>query len=183
MKNFEQGILKDALKISMGNKSPMFYGLLFSDGAWHHVTDSYRALSWRPKVPLAAGVYRLDQVGCPPAEGIKAPDFARVNPRLAGKHGIELPTPPIAGVSIKGAYIGLPMAAEDNMLLVAPGAFGDYSLHIILDGAYLPPEWLRRGTWERHADHPRTGRVTVALKIEGIEVQYCVMPWTKWGEK
>lgn len=182
MKNFEQIILKDALKISLSleNKYKLHvYGKLYSNGTWHHATDSYRALSWRPKMPLAAGVYRLDQVGCPPAEGIKAPDFARVNPRLAGKHGIELPTPPIAGISIKGACIGLPMDAKDNMLLVAPSAFGDYPKHIILDGAYLPPEWIRAGAWERHAEHPRTSPVTVAIEIEDIEIQYCVMPMTK----
>ena len=106
-------------------------------------------------------------------------DFARVNPRLEGKHGIELPTPPIAGISIKGAYIGLPVEAENSMLLIAPGAFGDYPGHIILDGAYLPPEWIRAGLWERHAEHPRTYPVTVALEIEGIEIQYCVMPVIK----
>lgn len=179
MKSIEQTILKDALKIALGNKKPQFYGLLFSDGIWHHVTDSCRALSWRPKTPLAAGAYRLNQVGCPPAEEIKAPDFARVNPRLAGKHGIELPTPPIEGISIKGACIGLPMDAKDNMLLIAPDAFGDYPNHIVLDAAYLPPEWLRGGEWERHAEHPRTYPVTVALEVEGIEAQYCVMPMTK----
>lgn len=179
MKNFEQIILKDALKISLGDKSPQFHGLLFSDGTWHHVTDSRRALSWRPKTPLAAGAYRLDQVGCPLAEGIKAPDFARVNPCLVGKHGIELPMPPIAGISIKGAYVGLPMDAKDSMLLVPPNAFGDYPSHIILDAAYLPPEWIRGGAWERHAEHPRTYPVTIAVEIEGIEAQYCVMPMTK----
>lgn len=179
MKSIEQMILKDALKISLGNKNPQFYGLLVSDGAWHHVTDSSRALSWRPKTPLAAGVYRLNQVGCPPAGEIKVMDFARVNPRLVGKHGIELPTPPIAGISIKGACIGLPMAATDNMLLISPDAFGDYPNHIVLDGAYLPPEWIRGGAWERHAEHPRTYPVTVAMEIEDIETQYCVMPMTK----
>lgn len=179
MKNIEQMISKDAYKISLGNKSPQLHGLLFSDGVWHHVTDSSRALSWRPKTPLSAGAYRLDQVGCPQAEGIKAPDFARVNLRLVGEHGIKLPTPPIAGISIKGACIGLPMGAADSMLLISPDAFGDYPGHIILDGAYLPPEWLRCGIWERHAGYPRTYPVTVALEIEGIEIQYCVMPMIK----
>lgn len=179
MKTIDQVILKDALKIALGNKNPQFYGLLFSDGTWHHVTDSCRALSWRPKTPLAAGVYRLDQVGCPPAGEIKVMDFARINPRLTGKHGLELPTPPLAGISIKGACIGLPLAATDNMLLVAPDAFGNYPNHIILDGAYLPPEWIRDGAWERHAEYPCTYPVTVAMEIEGIETQYCVMPMTK----
>ncbi len=35
------------------------------------------------------------------------------------------------------------------------------------------------GVWERNAEHPRTYPVTVALEIEGIETQYCVMPVTK----
>ena len=179
MKITEQVILKYALRVSLGNKKPQFYGLLFSDGTWHHVTDSCRALSWRPKTPLAAEAYRLDQVGCPQAEGIKAPDFARVNQRLAGRHGIELPTPPIEGISIKGAYIGIPMDAKDNMLLISSDAFRDYPKHIILDGAYLPPEWIRAGSWERHAEHPHTYPVTIALEIEGIEIQYCVMPLIK----
>ena len=179
MKITEQVILKDALKIALGNKKPQFYGLLFSDGTWHHVTDSRRALSWRPKMPLASGAYRLDQVGCPQAEGIKVMDFARVNPRLMGQHGIELPTPSIEGISIKGACIGIPMDAKDNMLLISPDAFGDCPNHIILDGAYLPPEWIRGGAWERHAEHPRAYPVTIALEIEGIEIQYCVMPLIK----